>query len=59
MPYMEWKLLFHVFGLKLFRCCECGSIYFRNNHKTIRIWGESCLKHSYQRTDLLEQRKHC
>lgn len=52
MPYLEWQLLFNAFGIKLFRCYECGSIYLRFNNTTKRIHGESCLMHSSHHTHL-------
>jgi hypothetical protein len=51
MPYMDWHIMFNVFGLKLIKCNECGSLYIQYRYKTTRIWGKSCLKHSYRHTE--------
>jgi hypothetical protein len=53
MPYMNWQILFQAFGFKFLRCIECGSIYLKYNHKTTRIMGESCLRHSDKHTNQL------
>lgn len=52
MPYMEWEIIINIFGFKILRCYECGSIYLQHNNKTTRIKGKSCLRHTYRNTNL-------
>lgn len=45
MPYMDWHTIVTVFGYKLSKCNECGTIHLQSKRKTVRIWGKSCTKH--------------
>jgi len=54
MPYMEWEIIISAFGFKILRCYECGSLYLNHNKKTTRIWGDSCLRHSYKHSNLIK-----
>lgn len=54
MPYMDWHVLISVFGVKLIKCNECGSLHLQHGQKTVRIWGSSCLRHSYRHTHIMK-----
>lgn len=47
MPYMDWHTIISIFGYKVCKCNECGTIHLQSKHGTVRIWGRSCSRHIY------------
>ena len=43
--YVYRKKLFSLLGLTLYRCAECGSIYYSLGRRHHRLWGLSCSRH--------------